>query len=442
MKETKRRMEFFPFYDRTGIAKHLEKMASEGWLLEKISTFTWTYKRIEPTKMHFAVSYYATLTDFEPEPTEEQQAFNEFCEHSGWKFAASSMHMQIFYNENDDPTPIETDPVLEIEDIHKKIKKTIFPSFFLLFFYGFLMGGSFIGTLLANPIHLLSSATKMFTGIWSVVAFAYALIEITSYYTWRKKALKMAEQGVFLETRGHRRLGYAIFVFMIVSLVFYLISLGNTGFRFYMTAFVLIFFSGFAVVNGVKGLLKKRKVAAGTNRSLTFLASFALAFLLMGAVNVIAIHSIRNGVFDDGYGDLPIKMEDLLEIDTTKYLQSHGTEDSIFLGSDQSNQHPLENSPGPSMSYTVIEVKMPALYDFVVNQLHRQNTKQSTYGAEFEYSEINAQEWHANMAWELYRDGKPTNQYLICYDKHILEIEINWVLTTEQKQSISASIFK
>ena len=40
MKETKRRMEFFPFYDRTGIAKHLEKMASEGWLLEKISTFT------------------------------------------------------------------------------------------------------------------------------------------------------------------------------------------------------------------------------------------------------------------------------------------------------------------------------------------------------------------------------------------------------------------
>ena len=442
MKETKRRMEFFPFYDRTGIAKHLEKMASEGWLLEKISTFTWTYKRIEPTKMHFAVSYYATLTDFEPEPTEEQQAFNEFCEHSGWKFAASSMHMQIFYNENDDPTPIETDPMLEIEDIHRKIKKTVLLSYFLLLFYPCLMGFFFISTLLGDPIHLLSSATRMLTGVWSVVTFVYALIEITSYYTWRKKALKMAEQGVFLETRGHRRLGYAIFVFMIVSLVFYLISLGNTGFRFYMTAFVLIFFSGFAVVNGVKGLLKKRKVAAGTNRSLTFLASFALAFLLMGAVNIIAIYSIRNGVFDDGYGDLPIKMEDLLEIDTSKYLQSHGIEDSILLGHDRSTQHPFDNAPGPSMSYTMTKIKMPFLYDFVVDSLHRQNTGRRAYGAEAEYREISASEWNANLAWELYRDGKPTNRFLICYDKYVLEIEVNWELTAEQKQIIYTSVCK
>ena len=442
MKETKRRMEFFPFYDRTGIAKHLEKMALEGWLLEKISALTWTYRRIEPTKMHFAVSYYATITDFEPELTEEQQAFNEFCEHSGWKFAASSMHMQIFYNENDDPVPIETDPVLEIKDIHRKIKKTVLLSYFLLLFYPCLMGFFFISTLLGDPIHLLSSATRMFTGIWSIVTFVYALIEITSYYTWRKKALKMAEQGEFLETRGHRWLGYAIFIFMIVSLILYLISLGNTGFRFFMTAFMLVFFSGFAVVNGVKSLLKKRKVAAGTNRWLTVLASFALAFLLMGAVNVIAIRSIRNGVFDDGYDDLPIKIEDIVEIEEGKYLQSHGIEDSIFLGHDRSTQHPFDNAPGPSMSYTVTEIKMPFLYDFVVDQLYRRYAEWRGYDSTYEYVEIDAQEWNANQAWELYKDGKPFNRFLICYDKYVLEIEVNWELTTEQKQGISASICK
>ncbi|MBQ3490682.1 MAG: DUF2812 domain-containing protein, partial [Clostridia bacterium] len=48
MKDTKKKIEFFTFYDKTGIEKHLEQMASEGWLLEKMSAFRWTYRRIEP----------------------------------------------------------------------------------------------------------------------------------------------------------------------------------------------------------------------------------------------------------------------------------------------------------------------------------------------------------------------------------------------------------
>lgn len=129
MKDIKKKVEFFTFYDKTGIEKHLEQMASEGWLLEKMSAFRWTYRRIEPKKIHFSVSYYATITDFEPEPTEEQQAFNDFCEHSGWQLAASTMQMQVFYNENENPVPIETDPVLEVENIHRSVKKTVLVSY-------------------------------------------------------------------------------------------------------------------------------------------------------------------------------------------------------------------------------------------------------------------------------------------------------------------------
>ncbi len=75
MKDMKKKVEFFTFYDKTGIEKHLEQMASVGWLLEKMPAFRWIYRRIEPKKIHFSVSYYATVTDFEPEPTEQQQAF-------------------------------------------------------------------------------------------------------------------------------------------------------------------------------------------------------------------------------------------------------------------------------------------------------------------------------------------------------------------------------
>jgi hypothetical protein len=35
MKDTKRRFEAFAFYDHTGMAAHLEKMALKGWFLER-----------------------------------------------------------------------------------------------------------------------------------------------------------------------------------------------------------------------------------------------------------------------------------------------------------------------------------------------------------------------------------------------------------------------
>ena len=56
MKETKRRLETFSFYDRTGLEEHLARMAAEGWLLDKIGQFLWHYRRIEPKKLTFSVT--------------------------------------------------------------------------------------------------------------------------------------------------------------------------------------------------------------------------------------------------------------------------------------------------------------------------------------------------------------------------------------------------
>ena len=55
MKDKKRRIEAFSFFDYTGIARHLSKMAGKGWMLEKITNFGWTYRRITPKKLTFCV---------------------------------------------------------------------------------------------------------------------------------------------------------------------------------------------------------------------------------------------------------------------------------------------------------------------------------------------------------------------------------------------------
>lgn len=78
MRETKRRLELYSFYDRTGLERHLERMAEKGWLLEKIGQFFWTYRRIEPKHLTFSVCYFPAASAFDPGPSEEQQTFSLF----------------------------------------------------------------------------------------------------------------------------------------------------------------------------------------------------------------------------------------------------------------------------------------------------------------------------------------------------------------------------
>lgn len=60
MKHTKR--EWIPLYnflDRTRLTAHLSEMAAQGWLLTSISSWSWKYRRTEPRKLKFAVTFFA-----------------------------------------------------------------------------------------------------------------------------------------------------------------------------------------------------------------------------------------------------------------------------------------------------------------------------------------------------------------------------------------------
>ena len=139
MRTTRRDLIPFSFYDHTGMEKHLEKMAQKGWMLEELTNWGWKYRAIQPQKLHFSVSFDTRASDFEPEPTEEQIMFQKFCRHSGWKLAAASGWMQVFYNEEEDPLPIQTDPELEVRMVGKRARRMV-PAYVIFLVLGFLIG--------------------------------------------------------------------------------------------------------------------------------------------------------------------------------------------------------------------------------------------------------------------------------------------------------------
>ena len=155
----------FTFYDRTGIQKMLEKKAQQGWMLEKIGSYAWKFRRIEPAKIHFAVTYFPNASQFDPHPSEEQQRLWDFCEHTGWHLAASNAQLQVFYNKAENPVPIETDPQIELENIHRTMNKSVIPSYILLIFIGFLMLIMNASLMSMDTVHWLTSNANLVTSL-------------------------------------------------------------------------------------------------------------------------------------------------------------------------------------------------------------------------------------------------------------------------------------
>ena len=194
--------------------------------------------------------------------------------------------------------------------------------------------------------------------------------------------------------------------------------------------------AGFPLVNGVKSFLKKKKIKASANKALTFAASFALAFALTGALTAVTISGIRNSAFESDLKELPFTIGDLLDVDDSDYLKTRGKEDSIILGQYRSSQHPNTYEHSPTMQYTITEVKLPFLYDFVVDTLYHHYDEWKGWSSTYEYVETDATAWGASKAWERYRNGESDHAFLVCYEEYILEISVDWELTAEQKQTI------
>ena len=228
MKNRKRRLEAFSLYDHTGIERHLERMVKRGWLLEKISSFGWIYRAIEPQSLKFTVTYYPAASEFDPEPSEKQQTYWDFCRQDGWKLAAASAQMQVFYSEQEKPYPIDTDPLLQLQSVRKTMKKGYLPVYLILLLLGVMQAVIFWGNLWMDPARILSSSTSLYNGVAFTLLILLSAAEIGGYFCWYRKAKAAAKlTGSFLETRGHSRLQKVILLLFAAAFLLWILSLAG-----------------------------------------------------------------------------------------------------------------------------------------------------------------------------------------------------------------------
>lgn len=194
-KSIKTFQEDFGYYDRTGMQEYLEQKASEGWrLVKKQFAREWEFRRIEPQKLHYAITY---LPQFSNEDSfllsKDKNEYLELCAVSGWQFVCAYKNMVIFINEQENPLPLETDPEVELDLIHRSFLKHDLPKGILSF-----------ALFMISFFYLLFSDTdyKSVDLVLCFFAFLsfYTAINFFSYLRWRKKALAAAATGEFRRT--------------------------------------------------------------------------------------------------------------------------------------------------------------------------------------------------------------------------------------------------
>lgn len=462
MRETKRIMPIFSFYDRTGIQTYLEKQANNGWMLEKMGGFTWKFRRIEPKKIHFAVVYFPKASGFDPGPSEEQQTFQEFCAHSGWKLAAFSGQLQIFYNEAASPVPIETDPEMELDNIHRTAKKSYLPSYLLLIVSALMQLFVFGMNWNNDPLQVLSNYSYFFNGLCSTILLLICVAELIGYFTWHAKAKRAAAEGEFIPTRGTKRLQTVLLSFDIVALVLMLFAQGNPEMSLVMLASLALVCGVIAITLGATWLMKRLNFSAKMNYTVTIVLCIVLTVVAMG-FGIAGIVSSMNDRWDEEDADLPtyefhgetwvlyrdemsLKVQDLRSADPEIYSYVSNIDESWLLRVEKARQRPrYDMMDQPAIWYTIVEVKAGFLYDFCLNRFlnaEKDSWSEDIYGniTYDEYRQVDATPWGANAVYQEFNGAEPMDKYLLCYDGFIVEFQPDWELNSEQMAKLGSLI--
>ena len=455
MKTKKRRLEYYSFYDHTGIEQHLTEMAKKGWILESISNLYWTYRKIEPRDIHYCVTYYPRASDFDPGPSEDQQTFYDLCAHTGWQLACTWHQMQVFYNEKESPIPLDTDPIMEVDTLHRACKKNFLPSYYLLLALGVLMGGYFLAEIFLAPVTLLSNSSQMLSGFAYLCVLVISLTELCTYFSWYRKAKKAAQDDIFVDTPSTKLIQQTVVIVLLFAAAIWILNLftlSNRMLAWIAVAMLICMFVIIFAVNWIKLGLRKLKASRGLNRVLTLTACFILPTVMMGGITYATLSGIFSNEnqtvpFDDLV--IPLSITDFYDVDKQKYIEQNRNNETFVLGQrvvhmfgdwNVEDFHEL-----PDLQYTITTVKIPFIYEWCKEQMYwdmdESRDTDLPVGHRLVLKEQDPSPWGANEVYRLYQEeGWYMNWYLLCYEDRIIDIRFDWEPTTDDMAIVNQKL--
>lgn len=470
MKDVKYQWNTLCLYDYRGVEERLSAMAAKGWRLEKAGNTFWKYRRADPAKVRYAVTYSAGASQFNPGPTEGQQSLEELCAAAGWEKVCGWFQMQIFSTEDPAAVPLETDEAVRLENIHRSMRKNFLPTNVVLLAIGLFMSVSFLGTLFVNPLHILERNASLLTGPLFLLVTALEVYTLCHYYGWRRKSLRSTGAGgpcAPIRTKIYQRLNRAGLVLVGVFLVLYLLmelASGGRNYGLFSVVYLALFSVVTALVRGTTALLRKRRVSKGWNIAGTLTVDVVLAFAMVGGLTWAAIHfnwftggsgetyTYRHLEFDvHPREDVPLTLSDLTGESYRHISRDWRFAGSFFVPKRSYREYALRNTEqeaedawlGSShLSYTIYEPKGQGLSDALVEDLLAEEEHSGVPEFDRVYQAEDPAPWGAEAAYrQCYRlDGNAAGSWLLCWSGRVVGLSMDWEPTDAQKALVAARL--
>lgn len=419
-------LQYFNFYDLDGMGRHLEKMAARGWMLEKMTTFGWHYRRMEPKRLRFTVTYHDTFSVFDPEQSEGQQEYQDLCRQSGWEVAAANGPLQAFYTEDEDAPPIETDPQLFLETVERLAKKALL-SDVLLLVLSVLEAWMLAGTVLTAPIRFLAAPHSLVIGICWLSILVDTSLTLFSYWRWHQKAKAAAAVGEFTPVRSHRRFRVTL-ALAAVGVLYIVIASRLPGYGLLFLGIFLALCPIFIVPAVTQRILKQRRVPAKVNKRFTLLSNVVTSLLVTVLLTALLFSLVGNPAFHLEAEDLeaPLTMADLTGADDARYVHRVHLDRSVFVQDFTCTvEAPFDRDADlPEISYEIVDVWFPPFYHLCRNALIDPG-----YGDGY----IPRDPLRGVPA--VYKDAEGYPSYILCWDKRLVRLSATFPLTEPQLET-------
>lgn len=195
MKEYAYRMEIFQPFEFAAMERRLSAMARRGLQLEEIGSLFWKYRRGEPRKTSYAVTYLPQGSMFDPLNDPKAETLRDLCAEAGWKKVCDWGQLQVYRTDRETPVPIETDESVRLTAIRRSMRKLfLLPNAALFFLAVFELGQLFLSNA-AEPLILLSSSVGLLLLLLMPVLLLMLLLHFFAYAFWLRRSLKSVAQG-------------------------------------------------------------------------------------------------------------------------------------------------------------------------------------------------------------------------------------------------------
>lgn len=469
MMNTKVRFDGFALFDYAGVEKHLEKMAAKGWQLSKIVRGAWIYKKAVPAKVRYAVTFIPTVSAYDPVETNETARLDDYCESVGWKKVTDWLQMQIYCTDDPDAKPLETDESVRLDVIRRSMRRSylVFHILFLLVFL--LQGWNMSNTYQFDPIGFLSQDMSLYLLAILISGISFIIFNLIYLAVWLYRSKKSVEAGgTCVPVRYYRVFAKASLIWILILLVLMLYSIDSV-LAGVMIVLLLVYFLTIYAVQLIHEFMRHRGFEKGANIGVTIAIAVVFALIFTISSNRLTYHYIeKRSIPDDTYyekdiwwnvyyDNIPVRIEDLMDTVHEKYSYQMEEKESFLLSLKDCEQSPIPyGADAPYLWYEVLYVKYEGMYDWCLNHYLNQyeylteSMNESIPWANIEnkngFAEVDVYNWQTgdgyddyakvNKIYRNYSEGKPINEWILCRDKMIINVQTEWELTDEQMRDL------